>query len=247
MVNFNNSIMIRNHAGSSVVKDTAKLIETLKKVGIIKTKKRRARRSLAKDEIRQDSDMGPGYAETISMPPQFGASPQQQDYNAQRIEDIQRQSSNQIALLRSHLRQIQEQDTNRFGLQQRIENAPPKITQPESIMIDTNEFEGSNSGAQPDRGSGAKLDFDEETATGIFVGDEPVATAAAELTNDDKVQKVIEAFNHSPIPNTVKALKEYIKSVAEADGVMLGISGTKDQLMNRIKSYYLSKYEGLPY
>lgn len=234
--------MIRNHAGSSVVKDTAKLIETLKKVGIIKTKKRRARRSLAKDEIRQDSDMGPGYA--ISMPPQFGASPQQQDYNAQRIEDIQRQSSNQIAFLRAQLRQIQEQDTNRFGLQQRIENGP-KITQPNSLVIDTNEFEGSNSGPQRDTGSGAKMDFDEETATGIFVGDEPVA--AAELTDETKIQKVIEAFNHSPIPNTVKALKEYIKAVAEKDDVRLGTSGTKEELLNRIKSYYLSKYEGLPY
>lgn len=239
--------MIRNHAGNSIVEDTAKLIETLQKVGIIKTKaKRKKATDLAKEEIRQNNDMGPGYA--ISMPPQFGASPQQQDYNTRRIEDIQRQSSNQIALLRSQLQQVNERDTNRFGLQQRIENvSQPKIEDASPVVIDTNEFEGTNSGPQPDTGSGAKIDFDKETATGIFVGDESVATAAAELTDEEKIQKVIEAFNHEPIPNTVKALKDYIKAVAEQDGVMIGISGTKETLMKRIKSYYLSKYEGLPY
>jgi hypothetical protein len=63
MSSFNNSIMIRNHAGDSAVKDTAKLIETLQKVGIIKAKaKRKKATGLAKEEIRQNNDMGPGYS-----------------------------------------------------------------------------------------------------------------------------------------------------------------------------------------
>jgi hypothetical protein len=208
-------------------------------VGVIKTKKRRARRSLAKDEIRQDNDMGPGFA--ISMPPQFGVSPQQQDYNAQRIEDIQRQSSNQIALLRSQLQQVQQRDTNRFGLQQSIADAPkPKIEDASPVVVDVNEFEGRSGANRP---QGKNVDFDKETATGIFVGDE----APVELTDEQKIQRVIEVFNHSPIPNTVKKIKEYIRDVATQDNVMLGITGTKEELLNRIKSYYLSKYTGLPY
>lgn len=235
--------MIRNHGNGSAVRDTAKLIETLKKVGVIKTKKRRARQSLANDEIRQDNDMGAGYAQITQMPPQFGASPQQQDYNAQRIEDIQRQSSNQIALLRSQLQQVQQRDTNRFGLQQRIEDAPkPKIEDASPVVVDVNEFEGRSGANRP---QGKNVDFDEETATGIFVGES--AQAPAELTDEQKIQRVIEVFNHAPIPNSVKALKEYIKNVATNDDVRLGTSGTKEELLNRIKSYYLTKYEGLPY
>ena len=238
--------MIRNHGNGSAVRDTAKLIETLKKVGVIKTKKRRARRSLAKDEIRQDNDMGPGFA--ISMPPQFGASPQQQDYNAQRIEDIQRQSSNQIALLRSQLQQVQQRDTNRFGLPQRIEDVPkPKIEDVSPVVVDVNEFEGRSGANRP---QGENVDFDEETATGIFVGDES-AQAPAELTDEQKIQKVIEVFGHSPIPTTVKELRKYIKELARYDDVKtLSIGAdksSKGELLDRIDSYYLSKYSGLSY
>lgn len=173
--------MIRNSAGGSAVRDTAKLIETLKKVGVIKTKKRRARRSLAKDEIRQDSDMGPGFA--VSAPPQFGASPQQQDYNVQRIEDIQRQSGNQITLLKNEIQKLKAgEQQSRFMPRQYIKNDDvsslkveqlPSAPQRGQPYLDVNEYEGNNSGPQPDQGSAkaGTIDFD-RFGKGIFVGDE---------------------------------------------------------------------------
>lgn len=111
--------MIRNHAGDPV-KSTARLIETLKKVGIIKTKKRRAKRSLAtSDEIRQDNDMGPGFATSMQKPPQFvqgGPTPlllqggQQGGFNQSQIEDIQRTYNQQIGMLQDQVqRQSEEQ------------------------------------------------------------------------------------------------------------------------------------------
>jgi hypothetical protein len=129
--------MIRNNAGGSAVRDTAKLIETLKKVGVIKTKKRRARRSLAKDEIRQDNDMGPGYAEALpgftgpsglnlvernfpqlTMGPRpllGGGGDQQGGFNPAQIEDVKRNQIQQFGLLQD---QIQKQAERQMLFQQ---------------------------------------------------------------------------------------------------------------------------------
>ena len=266
MVSFNNSIMIRNHAGDPV-KSTAQLIETLKKVGIIKTKKRRAKRGLAtSDEIRQDSDMGPGYAMPTPMPPpQFGGSPQQQDFNAQRIEDIQRQAGNQIALLRGRIQQLESAPT-RFQPQQRIEQGQrgPQVEEMPSeerpiIIPDSQEFQGERKGPQPAQGSSKMgIDFD-TTPTAIFVGDEtaqPQAQAqAGPLTDDQKIAITIRNFQLNPIPNKSAKKEElvsYLSYLASERGldqsvIIQGAKEKKERIREIINGILLDTYNGLPY
>jgi hypothetical protein len=102
-------------------------------VGVIKTKKRRARRSLAKDEIRQDNDMGPGFSETLpgftgpsglnlvernfpqltmgARPMIGGGGGSDGGFNPAQIEDIKRNQIQQFGLLQDRLeKQAQEQE-----------------------------------------------------------------------------------------------------------------------------------------
>lgn len=261
MVSFNNSIMIRNHAGDPV-KSTARLIETLKKVGIIKTKKRRAKRSLAtSDEIRQENDMGPGFITPTPMGPQFGGSPQQQDFNAQRIEDVQRQAGNQIALLRGRIQQLESAPPTRLQPQQRIEQGP-QIEQMASaerpIIAESEEFKGAQSGPQPDQGSarmGMGIDYD-TTPTSVFIGDEQAQAQAGPLTDDQKIAIAINNFKLKPLPKKTAKKDElvaYIDYLASPDGLdQIAIASprgkqTKDQVMSAIRSILLDTYNGLPY
>jgi hypothetical protein len=227
--------MIRNNAGGSAVRDTAKLIETLKKVGVIKTKKRRARRSLAKDEIRQDNDMGPGFA--VSAPPQFGASPQQQDYNAQRIEDIQRQSGNQIMLLKNEIQKLRGgEQQSRIMPQQRLKNddvsslrieqmpSAPRVRgigfEPSNKelterrgqpYLETNEFTGDNSGPQPDQGSAkaGTVDYDMMGRT-IFAGDDE--EEAITIDEPDTPESEPATYKGGLKPDQIVSITEIHKS-----------------------------------
>jgi len=128
MVSFNNSIMIRNHAGGSAVKDTTKLIETLQKIGVIKGKKKRAKPTLAKEDIKQTHDMGPGYAiETPATTAQNAANilmrnvpllmnggDQSGQFNRQQIEDIQRGVGQQFALLKDAMQKSDYEGQQRY-------------------------------------------------------------------------------------------------------------------------------------
>lgn len=251
--------MIRNHAGDPV-KSTARLIETLKKVGIIKTKKRRAKRSLAtSDEIRQDNDMGPGFA-TTNAPPQFGGSPQQQDFNAQRIEDVQRQAGNQIALLRGRIQQL-ESAPPRIQTQQRItdEQRGPTITEPsserpfirpkrpEKIFLDINEFEGARTGPQPAQGTArSDMDFD-TTATGIFVGDDepPIPEGMpSNFTDDDKYKKIAADVGFDPNlgSQTVEQLKGIIDMMGNQFARKITKPRTKQDLVDKIREEAIKQF-----
>lgn len=129
MVSFNNSIMIRNHGGGgSSVKDTAKLIETLQKIGVIKSKKKRAKSALAKKDIKQTHDMGPGYAEVSpattaqnaanilmrNVPLLMNGGDQSGQFNKQQIEDIQRGVGQQFALLKDAIQNSEYQGQQRY-------------------------------------------------------------------------------------------------------------------------------------
>lgn len=273
--------MIRNHGNGSAVRDTAKLIETLKKVGVIKTKKRRARQSLAKDEIRQDSDMGPGYSETTPMAPQFGASPQQQDYNALRIEDIQRQSGNQIMLLKNEIQKLKGgEQQSRFMPQQYIKNDGPLIEQmpsaprlkmskesytpSENIYIqpeksqpylETNEFEGSRSGGQPDQGSAkaGTLDYDmmgnaifagDDTEEGIMVTEpdtpEPKPATYKGGLRPEQMVSITEIAKSKDLNGTIQRVSEMGIDVSDIN-LKDKIGVIKEQLKTKVRQFLPNK------
>lgn len=125
MVSFNNSIMIRNHAGGNAIRDTAQLIETLKKVGVIKGKKKRVKKALAGDEQRQDNEMV-GY--TTSASPQAAAlsvmrnvpllmnQAQQSGFNQSQIEDIKRGVGQDLAVIRDALEEDKRSRDQQYGM-----------------------------------------------------------------------------------------------------------------------------------
>ena len=244
--------MIRNHAGDPV-KSTARLIETLKKVGIIKTKKRRAKRGLATEEIKQDSDMGPGYAVQLpTPPPQFGGSPQQQDFNAQRIEDVQRQAGNQIALLRGRIQQLESGPT-RFQPQQRIEGGPQIEQMPSAerpvIIPESEEFQGVQSGPQPDQGSARMgIDFDTPT-TSIFAGEEPSSPSypppeISAQSDDTKIEYIAGEYGFDIPSNTMgtSQLREIVQAMNLAFERRIPVSGNKQQLIQRIRNEAIKQF-----
>jgi hypothetical protein len=175
--------MIRNHGNGSAVRDTAKLIETLKKVGVIKTKKRRARRSLAKDEIRQDNDMGPGF--TQSVPPASSSdlilrnlpllmNQPQGGFNQAQIEDIQRNYNQQIGLLQDQVQKQQEEQQRLRGmgmyiggaisqLQQRIDRPTYGVSQPVDPFVGV---EGSGDAVESEEGEMPDTNEQEMERTG---------------------------------------------------------------------------------
>ena len=117
--------MIRNHAGGNAIRDTAQLIETLKKVGVIKGKKKRVKKALAGDEIRQDNEMV-GY--TTSATPQAAAlsvmrnvplllgQAQQSGFNQSQIEDIKRGVGQDLAVIRDALEEDKRSRDQQYGL-----------------------------------------------------------------------------------------------------------------------------------
>ena len=161
MVSFNNSIMIRNHAGGNAIRDTAQLIETLKKVGVIKGKKKRVKKALAGDEQRQDNEMV-GY--TTSASPQAAAlsvmrnvplllgQAQQSGFNQSQIEDIKRGVGQDLAVIRDALEEDKRSRDQQYGMlaygtgalarqvKQLTEKARPEeptVEEPEAEDIDT--------------------------------------------------------------------------------------------------------------
>jgi len=176
--------MIRNHAGSSAVRDTAKLIETLKKVGIIKAKaKRKKTTGLAKDEIRQDNDMGPGF--TQSVPPASSSdlilrnlpllmNQPQGGFNQAQIEDIQRNYNQQIGLLQDQVQKQQEEQQRLRGmgmyiggaisqLQQRIDRPTYGVSQPVDPFVGV---EGSGDAVESEEGEMPDTNDQEMERTG---------------------------------------------------------------------------------
>lgn len=117
--------MIRNHAGGNAIRDTAQLIETLKKVGVIKGKKKRVKKALAGDEIRQDNEMV-GY--TTSATPQAAAlsvmrnvpllmnQAQQSGFNQSQIEDIKRGVGQDLAVIRDALEEDKRSRDQQYGM-----------------------------------------------------------------------------------------------------------------------------------
>jgi len=117
--------MIRNHAGGNAIRDTAQLIETLKKVGVIKGKKKRVKKALAGDEQRQDNEMV-GY--TTSASPQAAAlsvmrnvpllmnQAQQSGFNQSQIEDIKRGVGQDLAVIRDALEEDKRSRDQQYGM-----------------------------------------------------------------------------------------------------------------------------------
>lgn len=185
--------MIRNHAGDPV-KSTVKLIETLKKVGIIKTKKPRAKRGLATDEIRQNNDMGPGYSMATPRPlvqfTQGGQAPlllqnaPQGGFNQAQIEDIQRTYNQQIGLLQDQVqRQSEEQRRiQNMGfalggavsyLQQRLDRPIVGVEEPVDPFANV---EGNNDDVEASSGEIIDSDDQEQERVGPQPGKEEVQT-----------------------------------------------------------------------
>lgn len=179
MVSFNNSIMIRNKnsmkGSERTIRETAKLIETLKKVGVIPKKTRRRRTIMTSlDESSAGAPLQ-GIAPTI---PRVLNAAQQPDMNAQRLEEVQRGVTNALAMIRGQ-QQIEPIASDRFF------GASPQGT---PGIVDTNEFEGKVGGGQMRESTETAEDFDKPSGD-IFLQEEPTTfgapAEAPEPTQDD--------------------------------------------------------------
>lgn len=119
--------MIRNHGGGgNAIKDTAKLIETLKKVGVIKSKKKHVKKTLAADEIRQNNEMV-GYT-SVATPQQAALSvmrnvpllmnqlQSQGGFNQAQIEDIKRGVGQDLAVIKDALEEDKRSRDQQYGM-----------------------------------------------------------------------------------------------------------------------------------
>lgn len=190
--------MIRNHAGDSAVKDTAKLIETLQKVGIIKAKaKRKKATGLAKEEIRQNNDMGPGYSSIgpgalssnmiLRNLPLLMNQPAGGGFNQAQIEDIQRNYNQQIGLLQDQVQNQQEEQQRLRGmgmyiggaisqLQQRIDRPTYGVAQTVDPFAGV---EGSGDAVESDMNEIPDTNDQEMERTGPQPNDEDIDTTVA--------------------------------------------------------------------
>lgn len=158
--------MIRNKnsmkGSERVIAETGKLIETLKKVGVIPTKKSRRVRQTALADAQLEGMPLQGILPTL---PRATYPSQQLDFNAQRLEDIQRGAAQALALYRGQ----KEPDADvgdRFGV----------MNQGIQTDMDETEFEGRFGANKP---QGKKLDFDTpkpEIFFGEGEGDEVAGT-----------------------------------------------------------------------
>lgn len=202
--------MIRNHAGGNAIRDTAQLIETLKKVGVIKGKKKRVKKALAGDEIRQDNEMV-GY--TTSESPQAAAmsvmrnvplllgQAQQSGFNQSQIEDIKRGVGQDLAVIRDALEEDKKSRDQQYGLlaygtgalARQVKQLTEKA-RPEEPIIDEpmGELEGDiDIEERPFDRTGANLETTEMT-------DEPVEAIPEEIFAESP-----EEEENAPIPGAV--------------------------------------------
>jgi len=174
--------MIRNHASGNTVRDTARLIETLKKVGIIKAKSKRKKRAtgLAEEEIRQDNDMGSGYAFPTPQVPMIGRNvpllmnAPQSNFNQAQIEDIQRTNEQRLGLLQDQVQKQVEENQRLRGmgmylggaisqLQQRIDRP---ITGVSEAINPFAGVKGSNDAVESEKGDIIEADDQEMERVG---------------------------------------------------------------------------------
>jgi hypothetical protein len=220
MASFNNSIVIRNKnsmkGSERVIAETGKLIETLKKVGVIPTKKSRRVRQTALADAQLEGMPLQGLLPTL---PRATFPSQQLDFNAQRLEDIQRGAAQALALYRGQ----QEPDADvgdRFGVMNQGIDTDDKATQ-----IDVNEFQPRFGANKP---QGQNLDFDVPKAD-IFFGE----------GQGDEVAGTVERKGDFPVPvavptATAKARKERSdkgkprKAAAFEEGLRAGFQGARE-------------------
>lgn len=119
--------MIRNHGGGgNAIKDTAKLIETLKKVGVIKSKKKHVKKTLAADEIRQNNEMV-GYGSVATpqaaalsvmrnVPLLMNQLQSQGGFNQAQIEDIKRGVGQDLAVIKDALEEDKRSRDQQYGM-----------------------------------------------------------------------------------------------------------------------------------
>jgi hypothetical protein len=117
-----------NYNKISVKTDSmVKMIEQLSKLGVFKEKrKKRAKRTAAPEDIRQDGDMGPGYVKTLEGQPGrgdpnlFALRQIQPGMTQQQIADITERNAAGVAALRAEVSQqrladIEQQQGQRFA------------------------------------------------------------------------------------------------------------------------------------
>lgn len=107
-----------NYNKISVKTDSmVKMIEQLSKLGVFKEKrKKRAKRTAAPEDIRQDGDMGPGYVKTLEGEPGrgdpnlFALRQIQPGMSEQQIADITKRNAAGVAALRAEIQQQRLED-----------------------------------------------------------------------------------------------------------------------------------------
>jgi hypothetical protein len=107
-----------NYNKISVKTDSmVKMIEQLSKLGVFKEKrKKRAKRTAAPEDIRQDGDMGPGYVKTLEGQPGrgdpnlFALRQIQPGMTQQQIADITERNAAGVAALRAEVQQQRLED-----------------------------------------------------------------------------------------------------------------------------------------
>lgn len=145
------------------IRETAKLIETLKKVGVIPKKTRRRRTIMTSLD---ESSAGASLQGIVPTIPRALNLPQQTDMNAQRLEEVQRGVTNALAMLRGQ-QQIEPVAPDWFGVSN------------QGGIVDTNEFEGKTGGGQRRESTETAEDFDKPQAD-IFLQEEPTTFGAPE-------------------------------------------------------------------
>lgn len=191
MASFHNSILIRNNLKNDTIKQTANLIETLKKVGIIKSKKRAKKRNLGEEAIPyQESDMS-SYTVSRPLAPQIFQPQQQQPLmiadgqTKLQIEDLKRQNAYNAGLLQDQMEKNQSLVSKSFGdvgnylgsaiagLQQRIDRPIMGVKEPYNPFANV---EGNGDNIPPREGEIPDINETEFSQTGPQQNPENVET-----------------------------------------------------------------------